>query len=246
MIDSHVHFGHFCEKYYQPDAVIDTVISFGVKEVYFSSTSSCIQNIEYAHVENEIENVYNKYSSQVILKPFLWYLPEYARQGLLPSKLIASFPYAGIKIHPRAQIWNLQDPEVESMVHLIFSACGENNIPVLIHTGTDAIDEANTFGMYFKRYRSTQVILAHCRPLEQAAALMHEFSHIFCDTAFVEAEDIDFLIRQSFKKKILLGSDFPITHYYSNKYFKTQRSLTEQYAYDISTLQAYASALNIL
>jgi predicted TIM-barrel fold metal-dependent hydrolase len=215
MIDAHVHTGQFNQMWYEPALVIRTALQAGVQKIVFTSTTTCGENITYADVEKEIDGLLSiyGYGSQNIM-PLLWYRPDYHKQGLGVEKAMRTLPYHGIKIHPRAQNWDISDKNTLSILHELFGYADQKKLPVLIHTGYDKIDEAEKFRCFFSEYPNTKIVLAHCRPFEQAVRLLSANSNVFVDTAFVEKKDIQSLIALGFASRIIAGSDFPITHYY--------------------------------
>jgi predicted TIM-barrel fold metal-dependent hydrolase len=239
MIDTHLHIGQFYETWYDPLMVLDIVTGEGVTDAIYTSTTSGKDGVLYAEVEREIALVAARHDPQKI-RPYLWYNPGYARQGLSTEKTLAALPYKGIKIHPRAHLWNLADRKTFDLADSIFSLAAEKNLPVLIHTGYDPLDEAQKFEIFFKSYPGARVILAHCRPLDQTIGLLHKYPNVLCDTAFVPEEDLLAIAEAGFGGRVLPGSDFPITHYFNP--VKNKISLTEQYKADAERLQNYGPA----
>ncbi len=230
IIDYHIHIGQFYNEYYDPVNTIKTVVDegFGVR---YSSTTSCVTDVAYTTIAAEIEAVQTVFNSQQV-KPYLWYCPQYKKQGISVENAMNDLPYWGLKIHPRANDWNLENTENIEILHELFDYAHTHTLPVLVHTGYDKLDEANKFSSFFAEYTNAQIILAHCRPIEQTVELLKTYSNIFCDTAFVDIETQKKIIDAGFKEKILFGSDFPITHYYSMQRGEP-KSLKEQYKLDI-------------
>jgi predicted TIM-barrel fold metal-dependent hydrolase len=142
-------------------------------------------------------------------------------------------------LHPRANAWDMNETNILDVLHEVFSFANEHTLPVLIHTGYDAIDEANKFSRFFGEYTNAKIILAHCRPIDQTLDLLKKYNHIFCDTAFVPKCDILKIIGHGFSKKMLLGSDFPITHYYQQNKTEKRIALADQYKQDKNILDEY-------
>jgi hypothetical protein len=241
MIDFHVHTGQFNQMWYEPPLVIRTVLEAGVEKLVFTSTTTCGENVKYADVEKEIEGLLSAYGygSQTI-RPFLWYRPDYHQQGLGVERAMQTLPYSGIKIHPRAQNWDLSDKNTLSILHELFGYADQNKLPVLIHTGYDKIDEADRFSRFFPEYPHAKIVLAHCRPFEQVLRLLSANNNVFADTAFVPKKDIQSLIALGFASRIVPGSDFPITHYMNRKEKDTETNLedelTDQYGMDLQVM----------
>jgi predicted TIM-barrel fold metal-dependent hydrolase len=238
MTDTHIHIGQFYETYYDPIEVMDVISSAGVSNCWYSSTTSCKENVQYSEVEKEIKSVSAHYSSKNF-KPFLWYIPEYEKQGITVEKAMSNISYVGIKLHPRANNWDLENSATIDLTNEIFDYADKNKLSLLIHTGYDSLDEANKFSRFFGEYKNANIILAHCRPIEQILLLLQKYDNVYCDTAFVSKCDLQKISESGFSNKIFLGSDFPITHYFKQKQSKKKIRLTEQYSMDKNILEEY-------
>ena len=247
MIDNHIHIGQFKEIYYNPIEIIEIVME-KCDGLCFSSTTTCRKNITYSEVEKEISHTLNniKWSVEIVM-PFFWYAPSFTKEGIVIEKVMENFPYKGIKLHPLAHKWDLTNKKIVDVLHKIFGYAGQNNLPILIHTGHSGVDSANLFSNFFPLYPETKVILAHCRPLEEAISLIHNFPNVYGDTAFVEEEDLQKIIKENLSHKIILGSDFPVTNYFNNKYPSKYNnrvnSLKDQYDLDFKQLQYFSRLL---
>jgi predicted TIM-barrel fold metal-dependent hydrolase len=243
MRDTHVHIGQFYDKYYEPQKILDIVHKAGVDEIWYSSTTTCVEDVKYTTVEKEIASVcdMNKYH----VHPALWYIPDYISQGVSIEAALNDLPYRGIKLHPKAHHWDFENTTHINTLHEIFD-CAENGKSdyILIHTGDDTIRETEQFSRFFGEYPHTQVILAHCRPLEQTLRLMRQYKNVGCDTAFVEKNTVQKIIKAGFAERIQTGSDFPITHYYRTTYPRLGEnpdiSLEDKYAEDSALLLEYS------
>ena len=113
----------------------------------------------------------------------------------------------GIKLHPRAERFRLEEPETEP----IFALANERGVPVLVHAGRgipalgrDAVDLA-------ERYPNASIILAHAGVCDLAwiwrAAADHP--NVFFDTAWWSAVDLLTLFSLVPPGQILFGSDAP-------------------------------------
>jgi predicted TIM-barrel fold metal-dependent hydrolase len=238
MKDSHIHIGQFYENYYDPLEVMDSIVSAGVDSCWYSSTISSKENVNYNEIEKEIELVTAHYSPEKF-KPFLWYVPEYAKQGISPTKALSMQQYGGIKIHPRANNWDMNEYSSINILSELFQLASELAIPVLIHTGYDAIDEANKCNSFFEQYQKVKIILAHCRPIAQTLGLLKKYQNVYCDTAFLPMHDLLKIIQYGFSKRIFCGSDFPITHYFKQNDSEKTIPLAEQYDMDKNVLEKY-------
>ena len=245
MIDNHVHIGQFANIYYEPNVIFTTVFEAGIDELFFSSTTTCKDNIRYVEVEKEISNSLLQIGSMAgKTHPLLWYKPDYKKQGISIEKAMCNLPYCGIKIHPFAHDWDINNTIVVDLLHSLFDYAHRNEVPILVHTGVDSCCEANKFIPFYAKYTKAQCILAHGRPLKQTISLLNKFMNVYCDTAFMPLKDFKCIIDNELGNKVIIGSDFPITHYYSFKYgnasFKNNFvELKNQYRNDIETMKYY-------
>jgi uncharacterized protein len=113
----------------------------------------------------------------------------------------------GIKLHPRAEQFRLEEPETEP----IFAVANERGVPVLVHAGrgipalgSDAIDLAG-------KYPDARIILAHAAVCDLAWIWRHAEDHpnLFFDTAWWNANDMLTLFSLVPPGQILWGSDAP-------------------------------------
>ena len=251
MTDSHVHIGQYEDRYYDPLEIMDVVISAGMEGVSFSSTSSCIDCILYPEIEKEIVSFLSHISyTAEIIRPFFWYIPDYIKKNIVIESAFDSIPYKGIKIHPFAHNWDFDDLRHMEALHDLFDYAGENNLPVLIHTGCNGVDNANRFERFINEYRNVKCTLAHCRPINTTIEMLKKYTNAYCDTSFTSKTNIQRIISAGFKDRIILGSDFPITYFFRTKYpgigENTMISMCEQYTEDIDGWKEWVTALSCI
>ena len=87
MKDYHVHIGQFNELYYDALEIFDVIESTGlISEVHYSSTSTCRNDVELIGIEEEIEYAQKYESNFLKVKPYLWYIPKYAKENISVQK----------------------------------------------------------------------------------------------------------------------------------------------------------------
>jgi predicted TIM-barrel fold metal-dependent hydrolase len=86
--------------------------------------------------------------------------------------------------------------------------------------------------LFIKDYPYVKTILAHGRPIDQAYKIIRQYSNAHVDTAFMPIEDINFLIENGVKNKIIFGSDYPI-----DSYFYPEQDRKERYASRLNQLK---------
>jgi predicted TIM-barrel fold metal-dependent hydrolase len=241
MTDTHIHIGQFEHLYYQPREILQIVSDCEIKACVYSSTSSCKEGVKYHEIQREIESVISIFSP-TLFKPYLWYIPSYKTEGISVENAMNNLPYQGIKIHPVAHDWN--NEVGNEILHELFEYSSEHSKPILIHTGENGKDAPDVFEYFFKQYPKALCILAHGRPIDKTLEMMKRYSNVWCDTAFMSEKNLQKIVENGFSSRVLLGTDFPITHYWNVRSLgKDQQSnvtLHKQYEKDLSVLERFS------
>jgi len=233
MLDSHVHIGQFREEYYGFERVFEAIFaSEKITQIRYSSTSSCIFDVKYDFVFKEIETSQKEYTDRAT--PLFWFVPDYINQGIRIETAMNELNYGGFKLHPHGNVWDFEnDAKQTDILHEIFDYADKRKMPILIHTGESGTDRPSRFEDFFGEYPNAQIILAHCRPAAKTVEMMRKYANVFGDTAFTPKERIDFVKSAGFGERLIFGTDFPITHFYSGA--KNGISLKEQYLNDLNS-----------
>ena len=112
----------------------------------------------------------------------------------------------GIKLHPRAQKFHLNDERLAP----VFELAADRGVPILIHGGRGLPPIADGLAELVERY-DTQLIIAHCG-IADLAALADRFSGrpgVFFDTSVWSPLDILDLYRLVAPEQVLYASDYP-------------------------------------
>jgi predicted TIM-barrel fold metal-dependent hydrolase len=112
----------------------------------------------------------------------------------------------GIKLHPRAQRFHLNDERLAP----VFELAADRGVPILIHGGRGLPPIADGLADLVERY-DTQLIIAHCG-IADLAALAGRFSGrpgVFFDTSVWSALDLLDLYRLVAPEQVLYASDYP-------------------------------------
>jgi predicted TIM-barrel fold metal-dependent hydrolase len=112
----------------------------------------------------------------------------------------------GIKLHPRAQKFLLNDERLAP----VFELAAARNVPILIHGGRGLPPIADGLAALVDRYE-TQLIIAHCG-IADLAALAGCFSGrpgVFFDTSVWSPLDLLDLYRLVAPEQVLYASDYP-------------------------------------
>jgi uncharacterized protein len=115
----------------------------------------------------------------------------------------------GIKLHPRAQKFLLDDERLAP----VFELASERRVPILIHGGRGLPPIADALARLMDRFEGT-LIIAHAG-IADLAALAHHFSGrpgVFFDTSVWSALDLLDLFRLVSPEQVLFASDYPYGH----------------------------------
>ena len=112
----------------------------------------------------------------------------------------------GIKLHPRAQKFLLDDERLAP----VFELAADRKVPILIHGGRGLPPIADQLATLMDRYEP-QLIIAHAG-IADLAALAHHFSgrpNVFFDTSVWSPIDLLDLYRLVSPEQVLYASDYP-------------------------------------
>ncbi len=113
----------------------------------------------------------------------------------------------GIKLHPRAELFDLDEPVVRDIIAL----ADEERLPILIHAGRGI----PALGAHVLEFAATfpraRFILAHCAVCDLAWIWqrIHEYPNVFIDTAWFSAADQLAVYSQIPPGQILFATDIP-------------------------------------
>jgi predicted TIM-barrel fold metal-dependent hydrolase len=113
----------------------------------------------------------------------------------------------GIKLHPRAQGFLMNDERLEP----IFALAAERRVPVLIHGGRGLPPIAGDLARLVERHPDAQLIVAHAgiADLGGLARALGGKSGVFFDTSVWSPIDLLDFFRQIPPEQILYASDYP-------------------------------------
>jgi uncharacterized protein len=113
----------------------------------------------------------------------------------------------GIKLHPRAQRFLLNDERLAP----VFALAAERRVPILIHGGRGLPPIANELAALVERYPEAQLIIAH-GGIADLPALAEHFAGkagVFFDTSVWSPIDLLSCFRVFSPEQMLYASDFP-------------------------------------
>src|SRR5256714_15186279 len=113
----------------------------------------------------------------------------------------------GIKLHPRAQTFLLDDQRLSP----IFELAAGRKVPVLIHGGRGLPPIADDLGRVFDRYTEAQLIVAHAGIADLAALAdtLGGKAGVFFDTSVWSPLDLLGLYRLVGPEQVVYASDYP-------------------------------------
>jgi predicted TIM-barrel fold metal-dependent hydrolase len=113
----------------------------------------------------------------------------------------------GIKLHPRAQRFLLNDERLAP----VFALAAERRVPILIHGGRGLPPIADDLARLLDAYPEVQLIIAHAG-IADLGALMGHFAGqagVFFDTSAWSPIDLLDFFRQVSPEQVLYASDYP-------------------------------------
>ena len=113
----------------------------------------------------------------------------------------------GIKLHPRAQAFALDDERLQP----IFALAVERNVPILIHGGRGLPPIAEDLETLVKRNEGVRLIVAHAGIADMAglAGRLGGIPGVFFDTSVWSGLDLLDLYRQIAPEQVMYASDYP-------------------------------------
>jgi predicted TIM-barrel fold metal-dependent hydrolase len=113
----------------------------------------------------------------------------------------------GIKLHPRAQAFALDDERLPP----IFELAVERSVPILIHGGRGLPPIAEHLELLVRRYEGVRLIIAHAGIADMGAlaATLGGMPGVFFDTSVWSAVDLFDLFRQVAPEQVVYASDYP-------------------------------------
>ena len=113
----------------------------------------------------------------------------------------------GIKLHPRAQAFALDDERLPP----IFELAVERSVPILIHGGRGLPPIADHLAHLVRRYDGIRIIVAHAGIADMGAlaGALGGLQGVFFDTSVWSAVDLLDLYRQVPPEQIVYASDYP-------------------------------------
>ena len=184
-----MHIGQYGNVYFYADRIFFALKENGISECWFSSTTSCIYCKEsaIAKADKEIfekaptarelfDSLIGEMKSSlecaktlgIKAHPLYWVVPDIHKSGIELKESLQMVDFEGFKIHPRAQNWNLENPQDYELAEKIFAQAEKQNLSVVIHTGLDdAVDSPKKFEKLIAAHPNCHVQLCHIKNAEK-------------------------------------------------------------------------------
>ena len=113
----------------------------------------------------------------------------------------------GIKLHPRAQAFTLDDERLPP----IFELAVERGVPILIHGGRGLPPIAEHLEVLVRRFEGVRLIIAHAGIADMGglAGRLGGIPGVYFDTSVWSAVDLFDLFRQVAPEQVVYASDYP-------------------------------------
>lgn len=244
LIDAHIHVGQFFHLYFSPSDIVQFADIANINYYVVSSTTICEEN--YEKVIYEMEKLVYLDSQRAI--PVMWVTPE-GLKGNIAWYLESNIAWKCVKIHPflHRGVWESSDSRMIEVVEI----AKELDLPLLIHTGNDKCCNAGRYEPIIKKYPEVTFILAHGRPAEESISLMNRYENVYVDSAFMDIEEMLYIVDHGRVDHFLWGSDMCIPKYFSpdlnyvEYYNGILKQLREKISPDIYNLITYKNAMNL-
>jgi len=139
------------------------------------------------------------------LIPFFRLNPHWKWEKEFSLRLEQNFK--GIKLHPRAQHFDL----TYSRVMKIYEKAEENSLAVLIHTGIGLGNIVEKMEKIAKTFPKLNIILGHSAfvDIEEAIKRLKKYNNVYFDTSTIKIFDLYDLLSAVPASRIVYGSDMP-------------------------------------
>ena len=144
------------------------------------------------------------------LVPFLRVDPRLGREALVETKRCLDAGHRGIKLHPRAEQFELSNPTVLGLAEL----AAERDVPILVHAGRGTPSLGKDAAHLCEAVDNIRLILAHAAisDLSWLGPAAANSPGLYFDTAWWDVTDLLALFAWVPPGRILYASDTPYGH----------------------------------
>ncbi len=202
--DAHIHVGQFNDIYTSPQEVVDFMQQAEVEKYAVMSTTIWTEN--YEKVLHEMREITELAPGNAM--PVLWLSPKMLLKGKLDMMLHSGIKWYALKVHGNHP-WSINGVNECAII------AEELQLPLILHTGEFPHCEPNVYRVIIQSHPQEAFVLAHCRPVDQAIAIMQECPNCYGDTAYTPFPDVREIIEAGLEDRILFGTDYPMQKIHS-------------------------------
>ena len=204
LFDAHTHLGHDIDGMVgDHDELIGLLDRFGFAGAFMF----CLDEFdrEPAFTVPNDRTLAHARRSEGRLLPFVRL--DLTAQPLEEARRCLDLGARGIKLHPRAQAFALNDDRLQP----IFALAVERDVPILIHGGRGLPPIAEDLETLVKRNEGVRLIVAHAGIADMAglAGRLGGIRGVFFDTSVWSGLDLLDLYRQIAPEQVMYASDYP-------------------------------------
>jgi uncharacterized protein len=204
IFDAHVHLGHdidgFSGTYEDLERINDR---YGISRCFMFCMDEPDRHPSF-RAANDRTLAYAERSERRLI-PFVRL--DLAEEPIEEATRCLDLGARGIKLHPRAQRFLLNDERLAP----VFALAAERGVPILIHGGRGLPPIAGHLSRLVERYPEAQLIIAHAG-IADLAALAERFAGkagVFFDTSVWSPIDLLSLFHLVSSEQVLYASDYP-------------------------------------
>jgi uncharacterized protein len=204
IFDAHVHVGTDIDGFV---STLDDLLAFLAKDGVSRAFAFCLDepDREPAFRAANDRTLESARASNGVLVPFARL--DLAEQPVEEATRALDAGARGIKLHPRAQAFRLDDERLAP----VFSLAAERRVPILIHGGRGLPPIAEHLRRLVDTYPAAQLIIAHAG-IADLARLSEEFAGhpcVFFDTSVWSPLDLLDMFHRISPEQVLYASDHP-------------------------------------
>src|SRR5919201_6440493 len=204
VFDAHVHLGHdidgFTGVYEELERIWDR---YGVSRCFVFCMDEIDRHPAFRAANDRTLAYAERSGGQLI--PFVRL--DLAEEPIEEATRCLDAGARGIKLHPRAQRFLLNDERLAP----IFALAAERHVPILIHGGRGLPPIADNLARLVEAYPEAQLIIAHggIADLAGLAGFFAGRAGVFFDTSVWSPVDLLDVFRQISPEQVLYASDYP-------------------------------------
>src|SRR5919198_1738121 len=204
IFDAHVHVGRDIDGFVAPyDELMSVLARYGIGRAFAFCMDEPDRQPAFRAANDRTLAAAER--SNGVLIPFARL--DLAEEPVAEAKRCLDHGARGIKLHPRAQRFMLNDERLSP----IFALAAERRVPILIHGGRGLPPIADHLRRLVERYPEAQLIIAHAGIADMAglARCFSQKAGVFFDTSAWSPVDLLDFYRQVSPEQVLYASDYP-------------------------------------